>query len=377
MTYLSRLAGKLSPGARLAARDRRGAAARHEMTQIDLARCICIFMMIGVHVYPGVRETTLFYNGPLHGFWLVYMDFLGRASVAVLSFFSGYILYQQAARKSVWNIAEQRFRTVYMPMVTWSAVKILMVLVLVLVEGGSFADWLEREGLNSLKGWANDLFALTDQPANLPLGFLRDLFVSIVLVRLLVPALPWLWPVVLAVTLVLTLFRLTEPVVLRPSILLFVLAGACFALSGRPLRALSRPKVAIPAAGLLLTVFLAATLMPPDTPILAEEIPNIAKRATLVFAILLVTDQIVRRAKLPELAPVRQLLFLIFLTHGLVSQALGELWERTGIANTSGYYALFYVVSIAIFICVGLILNRLVDYLPARLQVAIAGRARG
>ena len=73
------------------------------------------------------------------------------------------------------------------------------------------------------------LTGLTGPTANLSLFFLRDLFVSSILVWLLRPLLAALPLPVLGLLGVVTVFDLAAPLVFRPSILFFVAAGAAHA----------------------------------------------------------------------------------------------------------------------------------------------------
>ncbi|MEO1314869.1 MAG: hypothetical protein AAFV27_13480, partial [Pseudomonadota bacterium] len=182
--------------------------------------------------------------------------------------------------------------------------------------------------------------------------------------------------VILAVVLVLSLFRAMEPVVLRPSILLFVLAGAYLATTRWTLSDFSAARVALPATAVLLLLSIGARYLPISHPELAAELPNLTARASLVFLIMWVAGGLAARSNVDEFGWIRSLLFLTFLSHSIVSQVLGEVIQRLPIDLMDPIYMVFYFGSIATFILVGWVLTKIVPLLPGWAQLALSGRQR-
>ena len=150
---------------------------------------------------------------------------LGRASVAALSFISGYLLIRTASGRSLTSVARRRFQTLIIPMLTWNLIFCILQIGKVVITGKADDSILLRPDSNLLAA----LTGLTGPPANLSLFFLRDLFVSALLIQAVRPILnarAWL---VLGVLAVVTVFDLAAPVIFRPSILFFVAAGAIYA----------------------------------------------------------------------------------------------------------------------------------------------------
>jgi succinoglycan biosynthesis protein ExoH len=348
-----------------------------ESRQIDLLRAMAIFFMVGVHVYPATRASSLLYQGELHAFWLFYVDFLGRASVAVLSFVAGYVLVAQSGRKGVLAVLQDRLRTVYLPMVSWSVVKIAAVAALAVAEGGVPRDLAARLEVAGVLDALNTVFALTAPPANLPLGFLRDLLVSLVLVRLLLPLIRRAGAALLALVAVLAVFDLTEPVVLRPAIPLFILLGTVIALRGLTLSQVSHWRLALPAAAVLALAWLADAALFDATSVPVQEAANLLKRGTLTFLMLWLSARIVARYGCAGIGGWRQMIFVTFLSHGITSQVLGVGWQLSGIDNHAPVYLAFFFASIAVFFLVGAAITRALTVLPGPVQVALAGRRIG
>jgi hypothetical protein len=347
-----------------------------ESKQIDVARSLCIFFMVGVHIFPSIRETSFLYQGEFHYFWLVYVDFLGRASVATLSFVSGYVLYAHSGRKSVADVFTNRINTVYLPMVTWNFIKVIMVAALVVLEGGTFLNVLERLEISSLLSALNSVFAITDTPANITISFLRDFFISLVLARMLVPFMRQFGLIIVTIALALAVFKATDPIILRPSVLFFVLLGVYSGQKGWSLSRLANWKISLPIAGILFAMFLFSLTFSYSNSDLGEELPNLLKRSSLIFFLLWLSLVIARRFELKNIASFRSLLYLTYLSHGMTSQVLGVLWKFSGTDNHSPVYLVYFFANIVAFFLIAVLLNRMLPSFPRRAQIILSGRAR-
>lgn len=190
---------------------------------IRVARVLCILSMISVHFWPGA--TIVLHAdvpGPIHAFYLVVIDYLGRGSVPLLSTVSGVLLTLSAARKDVpLTLLGSKARTFLLPMIVWSAVMLGLALTYAAVRGDV------SELPVGPMGWVNALFALTAPPANVPLAFLRDVFVAAAL-GLLAIGIHRRSPVVAVLLLVAATLAETLTggiVLLRPQILTFFSLG--------------------------------------------------------------------------------------------------------------------------------------------------------
>ena len=347
-----------------------------ESAQIDLCRIIGIYFMIGVHVPPGTREINYLYGGPLDWFWFIYVDTLGRASVAVLSFFGGYLLFLLAERKSVAQVARDRAVTIYLPMVTWNFIGVaLMIAGGVLALGMPLTDTLAQLELDTIEGALNKMLGLADKPALVPYTFLRDFFVSAVLARLALPLFRKAPLPVLAAVMLVAVFRAGDPVLLRPSILLFLLLGMYAAMSGWRIREMSRASISLPIALGLAVAWTLAELFLPDGASWQAEIPNLLRRAMLVAFLLWASCRLMALFQFENVGRWRKLVFDVYLAHAVTSLVMDIVWKASGISYMSPLYVLYYAGCILAFIAVGYLTHITLNNAPSPLQIIVRGSA--
>ncbi len=187
-----------------------------------MARMICVLCMIFVHVPDGDTGATL-YAFAADGFNVVVEGLLvegpGRASAALLSVVSGYLAAITLLKpgNSVLRLYRRRFLSIIVPMIFW-ATATYSVYWLVSQARPTFIN-----EAHSLLDKLNIIFFFTEMPmgATMHLGFLRDLFVCILLSPILLLLIRRAALVVLPVLLAIYLFEHSQSlvIVLRPLIL--------------------------------------------------------------------------------------------------------------------------------------------------------------
>ena len=202
--------------------------------------------MMSVHLVPGPSGVSFMTDGAGSLIGEIWLGFLGRASVATLSLISGFLLVSSFEEHSVLRIARDRGRVIVVPMMVWNLTGILAIL-LGSLAGINVAEIMVAELLSPL-ALLNGITGLLGPTVNLSLFFLRDLFVSSLLLALLWPLLQRHLGLALVAVLVLSVFDATAPVIFRPSILLFMLAGCALRTGGLGLDALAAPRLAVPSA---------------------------------------------------------------------------------------------------------------------------------
>jgi hypothetical protein len=195
---------------------------------ISVARVICIFFVMYVHVWPGtahfdpargIRGLDIFYH--------FFSDILGRSSVPLLSVVSGWLVGRSFA--GAWGkLIRSRVTSLLVPLFLWNLLLLLALWI------GARAGWEPMKIEETPLGIANALFALTEESVNIPLAFLRDLFVCVCLSPILIFALRRGGrPALIALGVLVTayaIFGTATPFLLRPMILTFFFAGLALAI---------------------------------------------------------------------------------------------------------------------------------------------------
>lgn len=156
---------------------------------IRIARVVCIFFMIFVHVHPGTTDYLAGEGGVrlFDGLRFFVVDSLGRASVALLSVVAGYLAVYSLNREPVRVFLRKKTRSLVVPFLLWNLILIVLVVLGEQLHKGyiekSFDDGLNLSHLPEL------VFGLGGKPANEPLAFLRDVFACALFTPLLIAAL--------------------------------------------------------------------------------------------------------------------------------------------------------------------------------------------
>jgi fucose 4-O-acetylase-like acetyltransferase len=346
-----------------------------EGAQIRLCRVLCIFFMMSVHVNPGLGKPSVVATGDFWWIGFLWGDVLGRASVAALSFVSGYLLVRTAADAPLGRLAVKRFRTLLVPMLTWTLIFCLLQLAKAMLLHRPEASVLLQPGADLVGA----LTGLTGPTANLSLFFLRDLFVAGLLVRLLLPALAARALLVLAVLAIATVFSLTEPVVFRPQVLFFVAAGAAWALRVPALNAGLTPRrvaatAAVLAALLSVTHILALRFHAWHAPV--HELADLLRRCLLVVLTLAVSARLVATRAAARLVPLERRIFETYLLHVPLIGMLWLPWLLIVGGPDQPSYAGFFLLAPAAALAAGQGFGAACDRLPAPLQLLLRGKAK-
>jgi hypothetical protein len=312
---------------------------------IRIARVVCIFFMMYVHVNPGLAHFDPV-GHPVRLFDLVRMELvntMGRASIALLSVISGYLgvfsLHKAGYRKFV----SRRISALVIPLAIWNIVFIVLVLVGEQVAQGYLARSLggpiTPESLPTL------VFAAFGAPANEPLYFLRDIFICSLMAPFLIAS--WQRSRILFWAGVLVIYAIGQVTALlvTPNLLAFYAIGVAIALNGRV------PQVSGPAALVAgLAVFalgawithieIGLVAAPGEGGSLALEalLTVIRFPAAVLFWWMAVALSQVRWGR--RLAALEPYIFFVFCAHMVILTLAWFGWQRV----FGGYYGAFYPV---------------------------------
>ena len=342
-----------------------------ESAQIGICRVLCIFFMMSVHVNLGFGQASLVSTGSLAWLGTLWGDFLGRASVATLSFISGYLLVRTAAEAPLDSVARRRFRTLIVPMLIWN-------LLFCLLRIGKAVALGRPEEILLLQPESDPLALLTGvtgPTTNLSLFFLRDLFVSAILVWLLRPLLAARPLPVLAALAVVTVLDLAEPLVFRPSILLFAATGAAYATRSETLAAgLTRWRAVAAALGLAAGLVLLSRLSHEAGPM--RELVDLLRRSLLVVLTLAASAALAETRAARLILPLEGRIFETYLLHVPLIGMLWLPWTALVGGPEAGSYVLFFLLAPVAALAAGIGLGQLCDRAPPALQTLLRGKVR-
>lgn len=343
-----------------------------ESRQIEILRVLCITAMMWVHVNPGLSSPTIVSAGEYHLVGTIFGNTLGRISVSLLSFVSGYLIWETLRHESLGHLALRRFRTVIVPMLVWSAVFLVLAFAKERVTGEAAKALAEVE----LRPWPliNAWSGLTGPTANQSLFFLRDLFVATLILRAAVPLVERVPAIAALAILILASNDALAPVIYRSSILQFLFFGAITARLGCTITRLSRPLVAL-SLGYLMTVAGFAAITDPGIPALQFlHLPLLLRRAGIGFLLLAYSFAFLALFPRTTLAGLGRHAYLAYLMHVPVMGILWVIWLKLVGDGDQRSYLAFYLGAPVVVFALANWLGHALDHAPDALQLLLRGR---
>lgn len=340
-------------------------------SRINLMRIILISGIVFVHV-PHNPETSPFLG--VYGFFDWLRVFLGdamfRIGVPCLSAISGYLLFRKGMQAFDYlATVKSKARTVLLPFLLWNGALVAAVLLLQRfgVGVGYFPDLWNATPREMMSHGA----AVEEFPLNVPLYFLRDLFVCILLspiLAFLVRRYAW---ATLGVLLVVTAWpEVTLFIVQKKSILFSFTLGIALALYKIDLKALDAHAVKITAAVLGASAILATALYftGPDFPFELELLRNLL--AVFGAMGLWASSSLLIRSKAGKrLSETGSLSFWIFCAHYPLLVMMWMVWNRGG----PDFYPAFYLGAVALAFIILVISNAQVRSKLPKLYAVLTG----
>ncbi|WP_375293102.1 acyltransferase [Ensifer sp. ENS10] len=347
-------------------------------SRINLMRIVLISGIVFVHV-PHDPATSPYVGtyGVLDWLRVFLGDSLFRVGVPCLSAISGYLLFRRGLDSFDYGkTLKTKARTVLLPFLLWN-IAFLALAFVAQSKGISFGYLPDVVGA-SAREWLNLAVALQDLPINVPLYFLRDLLLCIVLS----PVLAWLikrYPMqTLAVLFAYAVLPLPNGIFLKKSILFGFSVGIYMSLHRVDVRSLDRFSWPITIAVLGASVLLSLVLYQygPDFPVWVDMLRSLTALCGILGS-WAVSALLVRTNVGTSLARGGGLSFWIFCTHYPLLVLFWMIWNRAG----HGYYPAFYYtvpfITIAILVAAYGLAGRWLPNLTAILTGSRAGAARG
>lgn len=335
---------------------------------IRLARILSIFFTAYVHAWPGaslLHEYSVLADTE----WImaIFVDFLGRGAVPLLSAISGMLAYLTLGRRATLPFLAGKLRTLIIPMIIWNAV---FMAILVASSTAGLQVWVPQEG------WPTWLLALDDQPVNRPLGFLRDAFVCALFAVILCPALDRRPALGLALTGAMTVVAMLTPslLFLRPQIFALFALGLVL-MRFDLVRSYSRASVGFAAlsALALLDMYLASVTPQPQS---GQDLIELFRRfliATLFWQACMI---LVRLPGTKGVLGLERYIFFFFCSHIIVFRFFGVPAEMVLTnAEDFAFWMFFLLQPFLGFVLVVLIYEAGMRTIPRFMYVATGGRA--
>ena len=345
-------------------------------SRINLMRILLIAGIVFVHV-PHDQATSPYLgpNGLFDWFRVFLVDSLFRIGVPALSAISGYLLFQRGWEKFDYGkTLRSKARTVALPFLLWNFAVLAGVLIIQRIGMGIgyFPDvWgaTPRELLSHA-------FATEGLPIDIPLYFLRDLIVCILLspiLAFLVRRFPA--PTLCVLFLLAILPGLTLFIVLKKTILFSFTLGIFRALNRVDLKALDRfagiGTAAMFAAAVALSI--AQYYTGPDFPWSVDLARNALSMAG-AFGFWLLSAMVIRSAIGRRLANTGSLSFWIFCAHYPLLVGMWMVWNRV---MGDAAYPVFYLGAVAASFVILVASNNLVSrHMSGVYEVLTGSRGR-
>jgi succinoglycan biosynthesis protein ExoH len=343
-------------------------------SRINLMRILLISGIVFVHV-PTDPATSPFLglNGLFDWLRVFLGDALFRIGVPCLSAISGYLLFRRGMNAFDYSATlRSKSKTVLLPFLIWNLALFAVVLLFqhVNIGAGYFPDLWNATAREQL----SYAIAAETLPINVPLYFLRDLFVCILLSPLLAFLIRrFAWPTLAALLIITAIPDVTIFIVQKKSILFSFSLGIALALYSIDLKALDRYAAPLMVATVAAAALLATGLYftGPDFNVWLDASRNLLA----VFGAIgfWASSAMLIRSRLGQrLAQTGSLSFWIFCAHYPLLVIMWMVWNRVD----TDHYPLFYVSAILLSFVILVISNAQVrQHLPKLYGVLTGSRS--
>ncbi|WP_305809672.1 acyltransferase [Shinella sp. SUS2] len=338
-------------------------------------RIVLISGIIFVHV--PYDPATSPYAGQFGGIdWLrVFLgDSLFRIGVPCLSAISGYLLFQRGfAGFDYPRTLRSKASTILVPFLLWNTAFLLLVLA-AQARGIGFG-YLPDVLSGTPREWMNLAFAIETWPVNVPLYFLRDLLLCLLLSPLIAIAVLRYPRTVLTLMLAYAVLPLPNGIFLKKSILFGFSFGVCAALHRFDIRRLDRFAVPLVLAVLAMAVALSLALFAfgPVFPAWLDMLRSLTAIAG-IFGAWALSALLVRTAPGAALAKLGGLSFWIFCAHYPLLILFWMVWNRFGSVDD---YPLFYAASPILALAILVVSHAAARRFTPSLHATLTGRRLG
>jgi len=319
--------------------------------RINLMRIVLISGIILVHV-PYDPATSPYQGafGLLDWARVFLGDSLFRIGVPCLSAISGYLLFHRGlAAFDYGKTLRTKLSTILLPFLLWNGA--FLALVYLAQSRGIGFGYLPDVVHATPREMASLALAIEAWPVNLPLYFLRDLMLCLVLSPLVGLAVQRYPRTALVLMLAYAVLPLPNGIFLKKSILFGFSLGAALALHRIDIRRLDRFAATVAAAVLSLAVLLSLALYAygPKFPVWLDMLRSLSAIAG-IFGAWALSALLIRTKAGGALSRLGGLSFWIFCGHYPLLLLFWMVWNRLGIADYPLFYAAAPLLALAILV---------------------------
>ncbi|WP_411034221.1 acyltransferase family protein [Shinella sp. BYT-45] len=314
-------------------------------------RIVLISGIIFVHVpYDPATSPYLGQFGGLDWMRVFLADSLFRIGVPCLSAISGFLLFHRGFDAFDYaRTLRTKASTILLPFLLWNTA--FLVLVYAAQSRGIGFGYLPDVVNATPRELMNLGLAVEAWPINIPLYFLRDLLLCLVLSPLIALAVLRYPRTVLALMLAYAVLPLPNGIFLKKSILFGFSFGVCAALHRLDIRRLDRFAVPMVLAVLAMAVLLSLALYAygPEFPAWLSTLRSLAAIAG-IFGAWALSALLIRTGPGQALSRMGGLSFWIFCAHYPLLVLFWMVWNRLGIPDYPLFYAASPVLALAILV---------------------------
>ena len=342
--------------------------------RINLMRIVLISGIIFVHVpYDPATSPYLGQFGGLDWMRVFLADSLFRIGVPCLSAISGYLLFYRGFETFDYRkTLRTKAATILLPFLLWNVAFLLFVYAA--QSNGIGFGYLPDVVNATPREFLNLGLAIETWPINVPLYFLRDLLLCLLLSPLIALAVLRYPRTTLVLMLAFAVLPLPSGLLLKKSILFGFSFGVCAALHRIDIRRLDRFAAPVVLGMLAMALLLSLALFAygPEFPAWLDTLRSLAAIAG-IFGAWALSALLIRTNAGRSLSRMGGLSFWIFCGHYPLLILFWMVWNRLGIPDYPLFYAASPVLALTILVVSHAATQR---YLP-RLHAILTGRRRG
>ena len=342
--------------------------------RINMMRIVLISGIIFVHVpYDPATSPYVGAFGGLDWMRVFLADSLFRIGVPCLSAISGYLLFHRGLDAFDYRrTLRSKASTILLPFLLWNTA--FLAFVYLAQSHGAGFGYLPDVVNATPRALMNLGLAVESWPINIPLYFLRDLILCLVLSPLIAHAVMRYPRTVLALMLAYAVLPVPNGIFLKKSILFGFSFGVAMALHGVDIRRMDRFALPVTLAVLGIAVLLSVALYAfgPEFPVWLDMLRALAAIAG-IFGAWALSALLIRTGAGQALSRLGGLSFWIFCGHYPLLILFWMIWNRLGTAH----YPLFYAASPALALAILVSTHALTRRLAPALHAILTGRRMG